>query len=79
MLLRLALPLLELPAAAVASWFAVSAAYTLAPIEMAIAGMAALSFGLLRSIAVSQAAGRRFDAAMSGLRTAPPSNDAGGR
>lgn len=78
MIARLALPLLELVMIGGALAAAVSATASRSTVEMAIAGMAALIAAQLRSLAVSQAAGRRFDAAMAGLRAVPPSNDAGG-
>lgn len=78
MILRFALPLCELAAIGLLVAASASATASRAPVEMAVAGMAAVVFALLRSLAISEAAGRRFDAAMAGLRAPPPSNDAGG-
>lgn len=78
MIRRLALPALELVMIGGAITAAVSATASQSTIDMAIAGMAALVAAQIHGLAESQARGRRFDAAMSGLRAAPPSNDAGG-
>lgn len=78
MIRRLALPLLELVMIGGAVAAAVSATASQSTIEMAIAGLSALVAAQIHGLAASQARGRRFDAAMSALRAAPPSNDAGG-
>lgn len=76
---RLTLVALEWSAAVIAVLAAVSAAGSLAALDMAIAGVAAIAAAQLRAIAISRAAGRRFDHLLSALRAATlPSNDTGG-
>lgn len=78
MIRRLALPALELAFVGLAIAAAVYATASQSPIEMAIAGMAALVAAQLHGLAATKAANRRIDAAMSSLLPAPPSNDPGG-
>jgi len=72
---RLALALVEWATAAYAVALAASATR---PADLIAADFLTIAAASIRSIAISRAAGRRFDAAFAPLRAVPPSNDIGG-
>lgn len=76
MIARVSLALLEWATASIAVVAAVQAATALSPELMFVAGVAAIAAASTRSLAMSWAASRRFDAMMRTLRDVTrPAND----
>lgn len=75
MIARLALTLVEWATAAYAVALAASATR---PADLVAAAFVTIAAAAVRSLAISRAAGRRYDAALEALRAARPSNVSGG-